>query len=92
MNVYEQNYSESFIKELPVDFHKIKNMDLSKIDKGYHCLFTTDWNWGRYSTMDPDLKILIHEIYLDYLHKEVRKVIANKKNDSTETQTVGFLK
>jgi hypothetical protein len=70
MNVYQEQYQEKFIKELPVDFHKIKNMDLSKIPTEYHNLFTTDWNWGKHSKMPIDRRITLHKLFLEYLYNK----------------------
>lgn len=91
MNVYHKEFHPEFIKELPVDFEKMKNMDLSKIDKDYHCLFTTDWNWGRYSTMQMDLRMLLQELYLEYMLKEVQKSIESKI-EIEDRPVVGFVK
>jgi len=66
MNVYQENYSQQFIDDLPVNFNKIKNMDLDKVPKEYQCLFTTDWNWGNHSKMKMEKRIMYHEIYLEY--------------------------
>jgi hypothetical protein len=64
MNVYQEEYTEQFIKELPVDFHKIRKMDLSKIDSSLHCLFTTDWNWGKHSKMNFVMRNHMNELWL----------------------------
>ena len=78
MNVYHKEFNPEFIKDLPVDFEKMKNMDLSKIPLQYHLLFTTDWNWGRYSKMDMDQRMILQEIHLDYLHETIKKSISPK--------------
>ena len=66
MNVYQKKYHEEFIKELPVNFEKIKNMNLSEIPEVFHELFTTDWNWGRYSSMKMSERAIMNDLYLEY--------------------------
>ena len=78
MNVYQKEYKPEFIKELPVNFNNYKNMDLTYIPEEYHGLFTTDWNWGRYSTMSMDKRIMYQKLYLEYSHNVVRAKIASK--------------
>jgi hypothetical protein len=73
MNVYQQKYSEEFIKELPVDFYKIKNTDLSKIPTDFHPLFTTDWNWGRYSKLEISERQFLQRVWLEYMHHYVNQ-------------------
>lgn len=91
MNVYDKEFHPEFIKELPVDFEKMKNMDLSKIPSQYHLLFTTDWNWGRYSTMDMDQRMILQEIYLDYLHETIEQSMYSKYKPE-EKPVQGFVK
>lgn len=79
MNVYQKNYHPEFIKELPVDFNKIKNMDLSSVPTGYQGLFTTDWNWGRYSTMPMNQRMIYQSLFLQYHHDDTRASIELKK-------------
>lgn len=93
MNIYQKNYSEQFIKELPIDFHKIKQMDLTTIPVEYHSLFTTDWNWGRYSTMPAKRKTILHQLFLEYQHNDVQaSILMNKTNTQAEVLEGGFSK
>jgi hypothetical protein len=78
MNVYQQTYTEQFINELPVDFNKIKNMDLNTIPHQYHRLFTTDWNWGKFSKMTMNERRVLHEIFLDYQHNDLQALLLNE--------------
>jgi hypothetical protein len=66
MNVYQLNYTEDFIKSLPVKFNKIKNLDLKTIPSDYHCLFTTDWNWGSHSKMRMEDRIFCEQLFHEY--------------------------
>jgi hypothetical protein len=91
MSVYQKNYHPEFIKELPVDFIKIKNMDLNHIPNDYHVLFTTDWNWGRWSKMPMSERIILHRLYLEYQHLELSSSIESKKPKQEET-FLGFPK
>lgn len=75
MNVYQETYTEDFINELPVDFHKIKNMDLTTIPYQYRILFTTDWNWGSHSKMPMDQRRIFHEMFLEYHHNDLQASI-----------------
>ena len=91
MNVYHKNYHPEFIKELPVNFEKFKNTDLSTIPSQYHCLFTTDWNWGRYSTMPMSQRITMHTLYLEYQHNDT-KARLEINQEIKEEQIFGFPK
>ena len=91
MNVYHKEFNPEFIKDLPVDFEKMKNMDLSKIPSQYHLLFTTDWNWGRYSTMEMSHRMILQEIHLDYLHETIKKSISPKSKPE-DKPVVGFIR
>jgi hypothetical protein len=75
MNVYQKNYHPEFIKELPVDFKKIKNMNLDIIPTEYHSLFTTDWNWGNHSSMEISKRMIMHQLFLDYIHNDTKALI-----------------
>lgn len=91
MNVYQKNYNPEFIKELPVDFNKIKNMNLSTIPEKYQVLFTTDWNWGRYSNMPMSQRMVYQNLFLEYQHEEVLEKIINKLQEEVEEkEIVGF--
>jgi hypothetical protein len=68
MNVYQQNYDPEFIKQLPVDFNKIKNIDLSTIPEVFHDLFKTDWNWGNHSKMKYQLRNIMNELHTEYVN------------------------
>jgi hypothetical protein len=91
MNVYQQQYESDFIKSLPVNFNKIKNMDLSVIPKQYHGLFTTDWNWGKYSKMPMTERMNYHEINQEYHRTDVQSKLFNKQIKPTEV-ILGFPK
>lgn len=91
MNVYQKNYHPEFIKELPVDFNKIKNIDLNTIPKEYQVLFTTDWNWGRYSSMPMSQRMIYQNLFLQYQHDDTRAIIELKKPIKEET-LLGFPK
>jgi hypothetical protein len=91
MNIYQQNFTEQFIKDLPIDFHKTKNMDLNTIPKEYHILFTTDWNWGRYSKMSMDKRMSLHRLFLEYQHNDTTASII-QKNPVEEQKIMGFVK
>lgn len=78
MNVYQQTHTEEFIKNLPVDFYKIKNMDLSKIQPVYHDLFTTDWNWGAHSKMKYGLRVVMNDLFKEYNNQEICEEYDNK--------------
>jgi hypothetical protein len=67
-NVYQLDYTEKFINELPVDFHSIKNKDLSKVPEIYRVLFRTDWNWGNHSKMDMNDRMYLNDLWLEYLN------------------------
>jgi hypothetical protein len=88
MNVYHKNYHPDFIKELPVNFEKMKNINLDNIPTDYHKLFTTDWNWGRYSTMSMEKRILLHELYLEYQTYTIKPLPSTIE----EEIVVGFIK
>jgi hypothetical protein len=75
MNVYQLNYTEEFINELPVNFYKIKEMDLTSIPEHFRSLFTTDWNWGRYSKMDIEDRMFFEELFHDYNRWSVQRKI-----------------
>lgn len=68
MNVYQQNYDPEFIKNLPVNFEKIKNKDLSDIPEVFHDLFTTDWNWGNHSKMHYSMRIIMNDLHKEYIN------------------------
>jgi hypothetical protein len=91
MNVYQQTYTKEFIAELPVDFNKIKNMDLTTIPMKYHGLFTTDWNWGNHSKMEMSMRIMYHELNREYHHADVQSVLYEKK-ELNEPIILGFPK
>ena len=91
MNVYQMNYEKEFIEKLPVNFNKIKNKDLSTIPTKYHGLFTTDWNWGKYSKMAMDTRIMYHELSKQYHHTDVQSKLQSKK-PKDELITLGFPK
>jgi hypothetical protein len=76
MNVYQKDYHPEFIKELPVHFNKIKNMNLDFVPKEYHCLFTTDWNWGKHSTMEMSKRMTMHQLFLEYIHNDTKALIS----------------
>jgi len=67
-NVYQLQYTEDFIKKLPVNFYQIKNKDLSEIPEVYRVLFMTDWNWGEYSKMDMNDRMYLNDLWLEYLN------------------------
>jgi hypothetical protein len=90
MNVYQKNYTAEFIKSLPVDFNKIKNMDLSTIPTEYHNLFTTDWNWGNQSKMPMNQRIILHQLHLEYQHNDCIASI-ELKNPLEEKNIIGFV-
>ena len=93
MNVYQKDYSAEFIKSLPVNFNKMKNINLNEIPECYHCIFTTDWNWGKYSNMKMENRRVIHEIFLEYQHYKML-AMQEEKLSSTESENklVGFIK
>jgi hypothetical protein len=91
MNIYHKEFHPEFIKELPVDFNKMKNIDLTTIPSEYHLLFTTDWNWGRHSTMPMDQRMILQQMYLDFMSEEVKNKIYNR-NKKQESPVVGFPK
>ena len=90
MNVYQKTYKEEFINELPVNFHKIKNMDLTSMPEHFRVLFTTDWNWGRHSTMKVEDRMLLQEIWNDYNRWDIQRMIDSKKI-IIEKPIVGFI-
>ena len=67
-NVYQLQYTEDFIKKLPVNFYQIKNKDLSEIPEVYRVFFMTDWNWGEYSKMDMNDRMFLNDLWLEYLN------------------------
>jgi hypothetical protein len=87
-NVYQKNYNKEFIKELPVNFDKIKNMDLSKVEEKYRTLFTTDWNWGNHSSMKIQDRMVLQELWLEYQHSKFKEL--RNKNVKEEIVTHGF--
>jgi hypothetical protein len=91
MNIYHKEFHPEFIKELPVDFNKMKNIDLTTIPSEYRLLFTTDWNWGRYSTMPMDQRMILQQMYLDFMSQQVQEKIYNR-NKKQEPPVVGFPK
>jgi hypothetical protein len=91
MNVYQKTYKEEFIKELPVNFYRIKNMDLTSIPEHFRALFTTDWNWGIHSTMKVEDRMFLQEIYNDYNRWDIQQMIDSKKINVEDT-IVGFEK
>lgn len=91
MNLYQKTYKEEFIKELPVNFYKIKNMDLTSIPEHFRALFTTDWNWGRYSTMKVEDRIFLQEIWNDYNRWGIQQMI-DSKDIVEDISIVGFEK
>ena len=91
MNVYQQTYTQQFINDLPVNFNKVKNMDLSTIPTKYHGLFTTDWNWGNHSKMAMDTRIMYHELNQEYHHTDVQSVLLEKDKED-RTIVLGFPK
>jgi hypothetical protein len=68
MNVYQKTYKPEFTKQLPVNFNKIKNMDLSQMPEVFHELFTTDWNWGNHSSMGYSLRIIMNDLHKEYIN------------------------
>jgi hypothetical protein len=90
MNVYQKTYKEEFIKELPVNFYGIKNMDLTSIPKHFRVLFTTDWNWGIHSTMKVEDRMFLQEIWNDYNRWHIQQMIDSKKPIQSE-YTGGFI-
>lgn len=95
MNVYQKEYDPQFIKKLPVDFNKMKNIDLNTIPQDYHILFMTDWNWGRYSTMPMHQRELLHELFLEYNHYIILAMKEEKlEKSSTKEEDIikGFVK
>jgi hypothetical protein len=90
MNVYQEFYTEQFIKELPVDFHKIKNMDLTKVPEEYHSLFTTDWNWGKYSKMPITRRMILQQLFLEYQHNDMQASIQMNKPITEKISEGGF--
>jgi hypothetical protein len=76
MSVYQKEYTKEFIEQLPVDFNKMKNIDLKQIPKKYHLVFTTDWNWGSHSTMRYEERLNLMELWLEY-KKEQFKTLTN---------------
>jgi hypothetical protein len=91
-NVYDQEYSEKFINDLPVNFYKIKNKDLSKVPDIYRVLFITDWNWGNYSKMDMLDRNYCNELYLEYNNFCVLKEILKKYDVNTDNMDIHQLK
>lgn len=91
MNVYQQEYEADFIKSLPVNFKKYKNMDLTTIPQKYRVLFTTDWNWGKYSKMPMNERINLHELNKEYHHTDVLSRLFEKK-PKDEKVLLGFPK
>jgi hypothetical protein len=91
MNVYQQTYTQQFIDDLPVNFNKVKNMDLSILPTKYHGLFTTDWNWGKYSKMAMETRIMYHELNNEYHHTDVLSRLDDKITKD-EVITLGFPK
>lgn len=91
MNLYQKTYKEEFIKELPVNFYKIKNMDLTSIPEHFRALFTTDWNWGRHSTMKVEDRIFLQEIWNDYNRWGIQQMI-DSKDIVEDISIVGFEK
>jgi len=91
MNVYQKTYKEEFIKELPVNFYGIKNMDLTSIPEHFRALFTTDWNWGNHSTMKVEDRMFLQEIWNDYNRWDIQRMIDSKKI-KFEDIIVGFEK
>ena len=91
MNVYQKTYKEEFIKELPVNFHRIKNMDLTSIPEHFRALFSTDWNWGRHSTMKVEDRMLLQELWNDYNRWDVQRMIDSKRPIEKELN-IGFEK
>lgn len=91
MNLYQKTYKEEFIKELPVNFYKIKNMDLTSIPEHFRALFTTDWNWGRHSTMKVEDRIFLQEIWNDYTRWGIQQMI-DSKDIVEDISIVGFEK
>lgn len=93
MNVYHKEFHPEFIKELPVNFNKIKNMNLSEIPECYHELFTTDWNWGKYSSMKMDKRMDLQQLFLEYQHYSMLAMIEDKSPSTKyENKPVGFVK
>jgi|688.fasta_scaffold866759_2 hypothetical protein len=90
-NVYQLDYEQEFIDNLPVDFEKIKNMDLNTIPEIYHVLFMTDWNWGNASKMEMDDRMYLNDLYLEYMRNEVRKSIRDKHQVKNKP-VIGFPK
>lgn len=84
MNVYEKSYHPEFIASLPVNFKKIKSIDLSSIPEKFHCLFKTDWNWGRYSSMKMSERAILADWYLVYKKWKADEQIHESK------EVVGF--
>jgi len=74
MSIYENDYDEEFINELPVDFYRIKNMDLSLIPEHFRALFRTDWNWGRHSTMEVENRMFLEELFHDYNRWDIKRM------------------
>lgn len=72
-NVYEIEYEKSFIDKLPIKWEIWKNQDLTAIPEIYHVLWKTDWNWGQYSKMDIDDRIVLHDLWLEFKHWELDK-------------------
>lgn len=66
MNIYQQNHAKELIAQLPVNFEYYKNLDLSRIQSKYHVLFTTDWNWGRYSNMNLSDRVYLNDLWREY--------------------------
>jgi hypothetical protein len=90
MNVYQKTYKEEFIKELPVNFNKIKNMDLTSIPEHFRALFTTDWNWGIHSKMRMEDRMFLQDLFHDYNRWNVQEKL-NKLKPVKEEVVRGFI-
>jgi len=66
-NVYNLEYTNDFKENLPIDWDKWANKDLTNIPSKFHILFRTDWNWGPFSKMEMSDRIHLHELYLEYI-------------------------
>jgi hypothetical protein len=91
-NVYDLDYPKDFIQSLPIDFYRIKNMDLTNVPKIYHVVFRTDWNWGNHSKMGNKDRVLCNTLFLEYNNFCILTKILKKYNINTNGMDIYKMK
>lgn len=90
MNIYKQNFTEEFKKSLPIKWERWANVDLTTIPKKYHKCFTTDWNWGNYSSMRWNERDHIQELWLEYNSWVIAESVKDYIADEPQIEMIDF--